>query len=282
MSFNLVVQAPAVSPAQLQALSTLARANPVEQITPQAWCLRDADPAGRSAVADYCEAESLDFAFIPYGRALADFGLLVSDMDSTMIKIECIDEIADMIGVKPQVAAITARSMAGEIDFAESLRQRVALLEGLEEAALHRVYDERLQLMDGAEELIALCKKNRVKTLLISGGFTHFTDRLREQLGLDYAVANTLEVVGGRLTGRLVGDIVDAQAKADWLVKLRDELNLRPDQTIAMGDGANDLKMLAAAGLGIGMHPKPIVRQHADVSLRFVGLEGVARLFGEV
>jgi phosphoserine phosphatase len=149
-------------------------------------------------------------------------------MDSTLITIECIDEIADMQGIKPQVAAITERSMRGELDFSASLRERVSLLAGLPESALEKVYQERLQLSPGAEQLLARCKENGIRFMLVSGGFTFFTERLKQQLGLDYAYANQLEVMDGKLTGRVVGDIVDAAAKQRLLIEKRSELGLRP------------------------------------------------------
>jgi phosphoserine phosphatase len=200
------------------------------------------------------------------------------DMDSTLITIECIDEIADMQGLKPQVSAITEFAMRGEIDFAESLRRRVALLEGLEEGALQRVYDERLRLNPGAETMLAALKPHGIKTLLVSGGFVFFTERLKLRLGLDYAHANTLEIVNGKLTGRVLGDILDAQAKAEWLVRIRDELELKAEHVIAMGDGANDLKMMAQAGISIAYHAKPVVRSQASYAFNFVGLDGLVNL----
>ncbi|OGA27589.1 MAG: phosphoserine phosphatase SerB, partial [Betaproteobacteria bacterium RIFCSPLOWO2_12_61_14] len=203
---------------------------------------------------------------------------VVMDMDSTLITIECIDEIADMQGLKPQVAAITEAAMRGEIDFAESLRRRVALLEGLDERALQRVYDERLQFSPGAEILLARLKEHGIKVLLVSGGFVFFTERLKARLGLDFAHANTLEIADGKLTGRVLGKVFDAQGKADWLVKIREELELRPEQVIAMGDGANDLKMMARAGISIAYHAKPVVREQASYALNFVGLDGLVNL----
>ncbi len=216
---------------------------------------------------------------MPQGKHLGDFGLLVMDMDSTLISIECIDEIADMQGLKPQVSEITESAMRGEIDFAESLRRRVALLEGLDESALQRVYDERLQLNPGAEKMLAALKQHGIKTLLVSGGFVYFTDRLKARLGLDYAHANSLEIVDGKLTGKVLGKIVDAQGKADWLNHVREELGLQREQVIAMGDGANDLKMMAQAGVSIAYHAKPVVRTQASHALNFVGLDGLVTLF---
>jgi len=199
-------------------------------------------------------------------------------MDSTLISIECIDEIADMVGIKPQIAAITERAMQGELDFAQSLRERVALLKGLQESDLMRVLNERLKLNPGALEWIAACKANNITTLLVSGGFTFFAERVKEMLKLDYAVSNTLEIIDGKLTGKVLGNIVDAQVKADELIKLREKLGLSTAQTIAIGDGANDLKMMSAAGIGIAYHAKPIVQAQATYALNHVGLDGVANL----
>jgi len=185
-----------------------------------------------------------------------------------------------MQGLKPQVAEITEAAMRGEIDFAESLRRRVALLEGLDEGALQRVYDERLQLNPGAEAMLAALKQHGIRTLLVSGGFVFFTERLKQRLGLDYAHANTLEIVDGKLTGNVLGNILDAQGKAEWLVNTREELGLKPEQVIAMGDGANDLKMMAQAGVSIAYHAKPVVRSQASYAFNFVGLDGLVNLFG--
>jgi phosphoserine phosphatase len=200
------------------------------------------------------------------------------DMDSTLISIECIDEIADMVGIKTQVAAITERAMQGELDFAQSLRQRVALLKGLSETDLMRVLNERLKLNPGAVEWIAACKKNNITTLLVSGGFTFFADKVKAMLGLDYAVSNQLEIVDGKLTGGIIGEIVDAQRKADELSQLRDRLGLTAAQTIAIGDGANDLKMMGVAGIGVAYHAKPIVQTQATYALNHSGLDGVMHL----
>ena len=183
-----------------------------------------------------------------------------------------------MVGIKRQVAAITERAMQGELDFAQSLRERVTLLKGLKESDLMRVLNERLTLNPGAAEWIDTCKKNNITTLLVSGGFTFFADRLKAMLNLDYAISNTLEITAGQLTGKVLGSIVDAQTKADELTKLRDKLGLTAEQTIAIGDGANDLKMMAAAGIGIAYHAKPIVQSQATYALNYVGLDGAIGL----
>ena len=275
---NLIIQSLHDVPStQLDRLANLALAARIEQIGAHAYRLRDAKP--HDAVASFCYEHQLDYGYVAQGKHISDFGLVVMDMDSTLISIECIDEIADMQGIKPQVAEITEAAMRGEIDFAESLRRRVALLKGLDESALQRVYDERLKLNPGAELMLGELKKHGIKTLLVSGGFIFFTERLKARLGLDFAHANTLEIVDGKLTGKVLGDIVDAQAKADWLTRTRDELGLRPEQVIAMGDGANDLKMMAQAGVSIAYHAKPVVRSQASFAFNFVGLDGLANLF---
>ena len=226
-----------------------------------------------------CFAAELDSTFIEAGRKLSDFGLVAMDMDSTLITIECIDEIADMQGLKPQVAEITEAAMRGEIEFRESLTRRVALLKGLEASALQRVYDERLQLSPGAEKMLAAVKAAGLKTLLVSGGFTFFTDRIKTTLGLDYTHSNQLEIIDGRLTGRVVGGIVDADEKRHTVEKVCDELGISTKKAIVMGDGANDLKMMGVSGMSVAFRAKPIVRAQADVALNFVGLDGILSLF---
>ena len=230
------------------------------------------------AIKTFCSEQKIDCALVPDAQRLNHFGLCVMDMDSTLINIECIDEIADMMNLKPQVSAITEQSMRGELDFAASLKARVALLKGLPQAALQRVIDERLQANPGAHEWIAACKANNIKTMVVSGGFTLFANHVKTMLGLDYAVANSFEIIDGKLTGNVLGEIVDADRKALELVKLRDELGLKADQTIAIGDGANDLKMMAAAGVGIAYHAKPVVQQQAMYALNNTGLEGAIYL----
>jgi phosphoserine phosphatase len=237
------------------------------------------DLADISEVKSFCAEQGIDCALVPDAQRLSRFGLCVMDMDSTLIAIECIDEIADMMNLKPQVAAITEAAMRGELDFPASLRKRVALLKGLDESQLQRVIDERLKLNPGAVEWIAACKANNIKTMVVSGGFTPFVNHVKALLGLDYAVANTLEIVDGKLTGNVLGDIVDADRKALELTKLREELGLKADQTIAIGDGANDLKMMAAAAVGIAYHAKPVVQAQATYALNNTGLEGAIYLF---
>jgi phosphoserine phosphatase len=209
---------------------------------------------------------------------LADFKLIAFDMDSTLINIECVDEIADIVGKKAEVAAITEATMRGEIaDFKESLRRRVALLKGVSVASMQRVYDERLQLNPGAEALVKTCKALGLKVLLVSGGFTFFTDRVRDRLGIDYTRSNVLEVQDGLLTGRMVdqfwGDICDGNEKRKMLLETCKALGIEPKQAIAMGDGANDLPMMGVAGLSVAYHAKPKVREQAMVAINEGGLD---------
>lgn len=216
---------------------------------------------------------------MPDKPRLSDFGLVAMDMDSTLISVETLDEIADFTGRGEQVAPITAAAMRGEIDFSESFTQRVALFKGLDSTVLQRVYDARVSLTPGAEQLIATLQRSGIKTLLLSGGFEFFAERLKLRLGLDYAIYNRIEIAEGRLTGRVLGTVLDGQGKADWLNKIRVELGLRKEQTIAIGDGANDLEMLAAAGFGIAYRATPAVRAQADYALEQINLGEVLSLF---
>lgn len=278
---NLVIQSPAPLPAvHHKPLLALARGSRLTPIDECALRIENAAPGQRADIEVYCSTHQLDYAFVESGRALADFGLLAMDMDSTLITIECIDEIADFCGLKAEVAAITEASMRGEIkDFNESLTRRVALLKGLDASALERVYEERLQLSPGATQMLAGAKAAGLKTLLVSGGFTFFTERLKARLSLDYTHANTLEIVDGKLTGRVSGEIVNADVKARTLVQTCTQLGIGPSRAIAMGDGSNDLKMMAEAGLSVAFRAKPVVREAASVAFNFVGLDGLLRLF---
>lgn len=209
---------------------------------------------------------------------LADFRLAAFDMDSTLIDIECVDEIAAAAGRRDEVATITEAAMRGEIvDYKESLRRRVALLRGVPEAALHEVYDQRLRLNPGVERFVAACRAAGLKTLLVSGGFTFFSDRVCDRLQLDFSRSNLLEIEHGALTGRLVdqpwGEICDGAEKRRMLLETCVRLAIDPRQAIAVGDGANDLPMMEAAGFSIAFHAKPAVRERAMVSIETGGLD---------
>jgi phosphoserine phosphatase len=209
---------------------------------------------------------------------LSDYKLVAFDMDSTLINIECVDEIAAVAGRKQEVAEITEAAMRGEItDYKDSLRRRVALLAGVPEAALQQVYDQRVQLNPGVEAFVAACRAAGLKTLLVSGGFTFFSERIRHRLGLDFARANVLGVAGGRLTGTLFdrpwGDICDGAEKRRVLLEVCELMGIETAQAIAVGDGANDLPMMGVAGLSIAFHGKPAVRQQAMISIEQGGME---------
>jgi phosphoserine phosphatase len=274
---NLIIQGLEINNSDLRELAKLSHADGIERITGQAFRLTNATHS--DAVPGYCVEAELDFAFVDAATKLSDFKLIAMDMDSTLLAIESIDEIADMQQIKPQVAAITLQTMRGEISFEESLTRRTALLRGLHQDALQQVYDERVRLSPGAERMLQLVKLSGLKTMVISGGFTFFTERIKTKLEFDYAMANVLEIEDDHLTGKVVGDIIGRQGKAHMLRQVCDELGLRREQVIAIGDGANDLDMLAEAGVGIAYHAKPIVKQQATYSIDFVGLDGVTNLF---
>ncbi len=277
ITMNLILQGLDGDSARLERIAALAAPTSVTRLGPNAVrCEQIAySPALRPTIEVAAQAAQLDATYMMGQRELSEFKLVAMDMDSTLITIECIDEIADMQGLKPQVAAITEAAMRGELDFAASLKQRVALLEGLDASALQRVYDERLQLSPGAETMLAAVQKAGLKTLLVSGGFTFFTQRLKERLGLDYTHANELEIVDGKLTGKVLGGIVDAEEKQRTVERVCAEMGIAPSQAIVMGDGANDLKMMGIAGLSVAFRAKPVVRSQADVALNFVGLDGL-------
>ena len=277
---NLIIQNGALPTFLLDRIAAATQAAAVEPRPPRVVCFRNASRTAEfDALLPLIEAEKLDWAFVPADRKLADYGLICFDMDSTLITIECIDELADFAGKKAEVSAATEAAMRGEIDYRESLRRRLALLAGLDARVLARVYGERLLLSEGARELLEAAQTAGLRTAILSGGFTYFTERLRIELGFDFATSNELEISGGKLTGKVVGDIVDAQAKAHHLNRLRDELGLEREQVIAVGDGANDLLMMAEAGLSVAFHAKPATRAKASVAISHGGLDSLLNLF---
>ena len=275
---HLILQGLNVARDDIDAIAKLTQAQEILWSQPKLCKLLNASP--HAELEQRCRSLKLDYAFVPADSKLSDIKLVAMDMDSTLINIESLDEIADYVGLKHEVAVITQRSMQGEVDFAESLRQRVALLKGLDASALELVYQERLQLNPGAEQLIASLKKQGIKTLLVSGGFTHFTERLKQRLGLDYAFANKLEIVAGKLTGNLQGPMLDADAKARCVLEIGRKHGFQlPTQALAIGDGANDRAMFSVVGIGVAYHAKVVLQQQATYRIDHVGLDGILNLF---
>jgi phosphoserine phosphatase len=262
MSRKLILQGPQADAATLSRIAAIAA--PASTATLHAHALRadgvDVSPELKAQVEQAAFDAGVDATFIDAARTLADFS---------------IDEIADMQGLKPEVAAITEAAMRGELDFSESLTRRVALLEGVAVEALERVYEERLRISPGGEAMLRAVQAAGLKTLLVSGGFTFFTERLKTRLGLDFTHANVLEAAEGKLTGRVVGGIVDAEEKMRTVQRVCAQLGVGTDRAIAMGDGANDLRMMGVAGLSLAFRAKPVVRAQADVALNFSGLDGL-------
>lgn len=223
--------------------------------------------------------KNIDFAILDSYKALNEFSLCVMDMDSTLISIECIDEIADMCGKKEDVALITKSAMMGEIDFSQSLIKRVSLLEGLGEEMLFKVIEERLKFNEGTQAWVKACRKNNVTTVLVSGGFDYFADYVKNKLGIDVAISNQLEIKDKKLTGKVLGRIVNDEVKAHTVRDFQSKLNIDRSKTIVIGDGANDLKMLAEAQYSIAYHAKPIVQEKARFKFNHSDFKGVLNLF---
>lgn len=277
---TLIVQGPQTTAADIERLAARCHA---DAITQQGAAFRLSLPRAPDAaqLAALRNEFAADLNLLPADFDPAAARLLVTDMDSTLIGIECIDEIADFLDLKPQVAEITSAAMRGEIDFETSLRRRIALLIGLDDSALRHVYEERLTLNPGAEEMIAGLQRHGIRVALVSGGFTYFTERLQQRLGLDYTLANELAFDGhGKLSGIANEEIVGAERKARFLHELCAQLGIAPQQAIAMGDGANDLRMMSQAGLSIAYHAKATVRERAHCVLNHCGLEGTLGLLG--
>lgn len=283
MTQNAVIQSPALDQQLIEQAAATAQANGVQRISKSAARLLDVaqDTETLKALRQWGQARSIDIAMIEPGTKLSDCKVLAMDMDSTLINIECIDEMAAFGGVKAEVSAITEAAMRGEInDFADSLTRRVAYLKGLSVDVLQSVYEEKLRLNPGAETLVQTALQQGIKVLLVSGGFTFFTDKLGARLNLTHTLANVLETDGnGHLTGRVVGHIIDAQGKADALKAFATLHGVTPAQTIAIGDGANDLKMLSLAHYSVAYRAKPIVQAQARFALNVSPLDAVLNWF---
>ncbi|MGA0025141.1 MAG: phosphoserine phosphatase SerB [Burkholderiales bacterium] len=270
---HLVIQGADIETGDLKQLAKLSGASAITRLSDTAFRLDSAQPA--AGIAELCANAKLDHGFVPEGRRLADFRLLVMDMDSTLITMETIDELADMLNLKAEVAAITARAMRGEIEYDQSLRERLALLKGLDVSALQRVYDERLKFSPGAERMLEKIRAAGIRTLLVSGGFTFMTDRLKPRVRLDYTRSNELEIVNGKLTGAVIGDIVNADVKRETLLKVAAELGASKEQIAGVGDGANDLKFLAECGVSFAYRAKPVVREKTSYAINYAGLDAM-------
>ena len=275
---RLVVQHPALPDVAVAAFADAVGAAPSRR-GPALACWDEAAIDG-ARVGALAEAHGVDAEVVRPGLRLADFRVAAFDMDSTLITIECVDEIADYAGRKAEVAAITEAAMRGEIaDYVESLRRRVALLEGLPESVLERVWDERVRLTPGAETLVRALRAAGLHLLVVSGGFTFFTERLKRRLGLDTARSNVLEVQDGRLTGRLLGPIVNAERKRAIVEQTCAMLGCTPARAIVVGDGANDLAMMSIAGLSVAFHAKPVVRDETTHAINHCGLDAMLAYF---
>lgn len=270
---HLVIQGADVETRDLKQLAKLSAADAIDRLADTAFRLRNAQPA--AGIAELCASAKLDHGFVPENRRLTDFKLLVMDMDSTLITMETIDELADMVGIKAEVAKITESAMRGEIEYDESLRRRLALLKGLDQSALQRVYDERLRFSPGAEIMLEKIRAAGIKTLLVSGGFTYMTDRLKARVKLDYTHSNTLEISNGKLTGAVTGDIVNADVKRASLLRVAAELGVSRAQIAGVGDGANDLKFMAECGVSVAYRAKPVVREKTTYALNHSGLDAM-------
>ncbi|MDA0276257.1 MAG: phosphoserine phosphatase SerB [Proteobacteria bacterium] len=274
---NLVLHGRALPDPELRRIVQMVSGGGVTSLGPVAVRISRAEES--PLVATYCEQNELDFAWVPETRLLSNLRLIAMDMDSTLVTIESIDEMGGLLGIKDRIASVTEQAMRGEIDYRESLQRRVALLAGLESSALERICEERMQLSPGAEALISRCRELGIRTLLVSGGFSFFTGWLKERLGLDAAYSNQLEIVAGKLTGRMVGDIVDGEGKAARLVQEIASMGIMASQVVAVGDGANDVPMMNIAGVSVAYRAKPVVKDKATHALDYCGLDEVLNLY---
>jgi phosphoserine phosphatase len=277
-SIKLIAQAPQITPEMLQAISQRVQLPPRRLGTTKSeWHEVEVTHA---QARQWSRELGIDINLMPMQAQWADYRLLAFDMDSTMITIECLDEIADYAGKKAEVAAITEAAMRGEItDYNESLQRRVAMLAGLDASALQAVYDERLKLTPGVEALLAHAHGQGIQVLLVSGGFTFYTDRLRDRLGLAFTRSNQLEIVQGKMTGRLIGEIVNAEVKRRTVLEVCEQIGCTAAQTMVFGDGANDLLMMQVAGMSVAHRAKPVVQDQATHAINYTGLDSVLGWF---
>ncbi len=277
---HIILQAPRINHSEIERMAATAFAAGVQELAPTVVRLLNVADDCQVELAQMAKDANMDFAWLDNVALLSNCRLLAMDMDSTLINIECIDEIADLVGKKEQVAAITAAAMHGELkDFSDSLRQRVALLAGTPAAALEQVFTQRLRLNPGAEKLISTVQSHGLKTLLVSGGFTFFTERLKRGLALDFAYANQLEIIDDKLTGKVLGDIVDGAAKANYVQQIAQDLNAAPEQIIVIGDGSNDILMMEQSFYSVAYRAKPLVQEKARYALNVSPLDAVLNLF---
>ena len=281
---DLVIQGPKLSREALDTFKVVCLPERITLYTRAARCVAVRDDAEtRKAVQGLSDFWKLDNAFVDPRLHLSDFRLLALDMDSTLVNIETLDEVAAYAGKGEQIAAITDAAMRGEVDYKESLRRRVSLLAGVEATLLARVHDEKLALNDGAQRLVSECRNAGLKTLLATGGFTFFTERLKAKLNIDYTRSNELEIVDGHLSGKVTGpnggEIIDAEGKAQAVRDVCAEIGCAAAKAIVIGDGANDVKMMQLAGISVAYRAKPLVRQQATYALDHSGLDGVLNWF---
>ena len=281
---DLVIQGPKLSPEALDTFKVVCLPERITLYTRAARCVAVRDDAEtRKAVQGLSDFWKLDSAFVDPRLRLSDFRLLALDMDSTLVNIETLDEVASYAGKGERIAAITDAAMRGEVDYKESLRRRVSLLAGVEATLLARVHDEKLALNDGAQRLVSECRNAGLKTLLATGGFTFFTERMKAKLNIDYTRSNELEIVDGHLSGKVTGpnggEIIDAEGKAQAVRDVCAEIGCATAKAIVIGDGANDVKMMQLAGISVAYRAKPVVREQATYALDHSGLDGVLNWF---
>jgi phosphoserine phosphatase len=276
----LVLQSPILDSQLREQIAAIAEADQVIQVRNHVIRLNGFNESQLQEIQNWCQQHKVDMAVLDELRSLKDIKILAMDMDSTLINIECVDEIAGCAGRKEQVAAITEATMRGEIkDFKESLIKRVSLLADTSADCLQTIYNDILRLNPGAEALIETAQKHGITTLLVSGGFTFFTSRLKERLKLDYAYANQLEILDNKLSGRVLGDILDGEAKKNYISDLMEQLDATPEQCIAIGDGSNDLPMLSKVHYSVAYMAKPKVQEEARFSINHSGLDAVLNFF---